>query len=58
MNVDSDGNASTIVAGYYKFGYATLLGGGYGVSGTVIMEINEEYTDKRDAGRDGLRNQE
>lgn len=28
MNVDSDGNASTIVAGYYKFGYATLLGGG------------------------------
>lgn len=28
MNTDSQGNASTILAGYYKYGVATLIGGG------------------------------
>lgn len=42
MNTDGEGNSSTILAGYYKFGVATLIGGGYGTSGTAIMEIYEE----------------
>ena len=29
MNTDNQGNASTILAGYYKYGVATLIGGGY-----------------------------
>lgn len=28
LNTDSAGNASTILAGYYKYGVATLIGGG------------------------------
>lgn len=28
MNTDNQGNASTILAGYYKYGVATLIGGG------------------------------
>lgn len=49
MNTDNQGNASTILAGYYKYGVATLIGGGYGTSGTIIIEINEEAdTDKCD----------
>ena len=27
-NVDDAGNAKTILAGYFKFGVATLIGGG------------------------------
>lgn len=27
MNTDNQGNASTILAGYYKYGVATLIGG-------------------------------
>ena len=30
INTDSEGNASTILAGYYKYGVATLIGGGTG----------------------------
>ena len=28
INTDNEGNASTILAGYYKYGVATLIGGG------------------------------
>jgi hypothetical protein len=28
MNTDSEGNAKTILSGYYKYGVATLIGGG------------------------------
>jgi len=28
LNTDNAGNASTVLAGYYKYGVATLLGGG------------------------------
>ena len=27
LNTDNQGNASTILAGYYKYGVATLIGG-------------------------------
>ena len=40
LNTDQDGNASTITAGYYKYGSKTLLGGEYGTSGTAIKENN------------------
>lgn len=33
------GVAPTILAGYFKFGTATLLGGGYGTTGTAVIEI-------------------
>ena len=42
INVDNQGNAPTIVSGYYKFGFATLLGGGYGVTGAAVIEICDE----------------
>lgn len=38
-----DGIAKTIVAGYYKFGAATLLAWG-GSTGTAIMEVYESDT--------------
>ncbi|MBO4924435.1 MAG: hypothetical protein J5382_09990 [Bacteroidales bacterium] len=41
MNTDSQGNASTILAGYYKYGVATLIGGGYGTSGTIVLVIED-----------------
>lgn len=47
INTDGDGNASTILAGYYKFGAATLIGGGYGTSGTAIIEIADDGEDRR-----------
>ena len=28
INTDKDGNASTILSGYFKYGVATLIGGG------------------------------
>ena len=43
INIDG-GCAKTIVAGYYKFGVATLLGDTFGTSGTAILEIYEEDT--------------
>lgn len=44
--INTDGEcAKTILAGYYKYGVATLLGGNFGTTGTVILEWNEEsYT--------------
>jgi hypothetical protein len=41
LNTDIDGNASTILAGYYKYGVATLMLGNYGTSGTIILEAYE-----------------
>lgn len=38
----SGGVAATILAGYYKFGVATLLLGDFGVTGTAVMEVYEE----------------
>lgn len=46
INTDSEGNAATILAGYFKYGVATLIGGRYGTSGTAIIEVYEE--DKTD----------
>jgi len=47
--INTDGRcAKTVVAGYYKFGVATLLGNTFGTSGTAILEI---YVDTdRDLG--------
>ena len=38
INTDEDGCSSTITAGYFKYGSATLLGGNYGTSGTAVVE--------------------
>lgn len=43
-NVDDNGNAKTVLSGYYKFGVATLIGGGYGTSGTCIIIVYEDYS--------------
>lgn len=49
INTDRGGVSKTILAGYYKYGCATLLGVNFGTSGTVIIEIYEESdTDKHD----------
>ena len=42
INVDETGNAKTVLAGYYKYGVATLLLGNFGTSGTVILETYEK----------------
>jgi len=44
LNVDADGNAKTVCAGYHKYGVQTLLTGDYGTTGTIVLEY--------DAGRD------
>ena len=41
INTDESGNAKTVLAGYYKYGCATLFAGDFGTSGTAIMEIYE-----------------
>ena len=38
INTDEEGNASTLTAGYYKYGSKTLLGDTFGTSGTAIKE--------------------
>lgn len=44
--INTDGEcAKTILAGYYKYGVATLIGGNYGTTGTVILEMYEEEDD-------------
>lgn len=59
INVDSDGLAKTVLAGYYKYGVQTLLTGQFGTSGTIVMEYGEyeegEYVggnDERASGQD------
>ena len=42
FNTDNEENAKTILAGYFKYGVATLIGGGYGTSGTIIIEWDED----------------
>lgn len=44
-NVDDEGNAKTILAGYFKFVVATLIGGTFGTSGTCIIELYENDSD-------------
>ena len=41
INTDEDGCAKTVLAGYYKYGVATLLLGNFGTTGTIVMEIYE-----------------
>lgn len=41
INTDREGVAKVVVAGYYKFGAATLLNWG-GATGTAIIEIYED----------------
>lgn len=48
VNVDEDGCAKTVLAGYYKYGCATLLGKTFGTSGTVVIEIEYEEKDTED----------
>ena len=48
LNTDEGGCAKTIVAGYYKFGCATLLGDTFGTSGTVVLEIDYGKEKERD----------
>lgn len=42
INTDKDDCAKTILAGYYKYGSATILGDTFGTTGTAVMEIYEE----------------
>lgn len=44
-NVDREGIAKTVLAGYYKYGVQTLLGENYGTSGTVVLEVYEDGSD-------------
>lgn len=53
MNVDREGVAKTVLAGYFKYGVQTLLTGDFGTSGTVVMEIYEEESDEPREGRHG-----
>lgn len=53
MNVDREGVAKTVLAGYFKYGVQTLLTGDFGTSGTVVLEIYEEESDERREGRHG-----
>ena len=34
--------SQTVLAGYFKFGFATLLGDTFGTGGTTIIEVEEE----------------
>lgn len=45
-NVDCDGVAKTVLAGYYKYGVQTLLTGNFGTTGTIVVEYEEN-----DSGR-------
>lgn len=42
INVDRDGLAKTVLAGYFKYGVQTLLTGNFGTSGTIVLECYEE----------------
>lgn len=46
INVDADGVAKTVLAGYYKYGVQTLLTGNFGTTGTIVMEYEDD-----DSGR-------
>jgi len=48
INTDKDGVAKTVLAGYFKYGCAVLLGDTFGTSGTAIMEVYEEDSSERD----------
>ena len=50
INTDRWGQlAKTVLAGYYKYGCATLLGKNFGTTGTIVLEIDEkDDSDKRD----------
>ena len=50
LNVDQDGCAKTVLAGYYKYGVQTLLTGDFGTSGTIVLEY-EDIADEPRAGR-------
>ena len=38
---DIDGVCPTVLAGYFKFGTATILGDNYGTTGAAVLEIYE-----------------
>ncbi len=44
LNTDEENNAKTILSGYFKYGVATLIGGEYGTTGTIVAELYEDYT--------------
>ena len=46
INVDREGLAKTILAGYFKYGTQTLLLGDYGTGGTAILEVYEKDSDQ------------
>lgn len=43
MNTDEQGCAKTVLAGYFKYGAATLIGLEYGTTGTVVMEVEDGH---------------
>lgn len=52
-NVDKEGVAKTVLAGYFKYGAQTLLTGNFGTSGTVVLEVYEDGEgDEYGGGRD------
>ena len=42
FNVDCDGVAKTVLAGYYKYGVQTLLTGNFGTTGTIVVEYEDD----------------
>lgn len=42
-NTDIDGNARTICAGYYKYGFETLHDNTFGTSGTSVKQYLQDY---------------
>ena len=42
IGTDEEGNAKTVMAGYFKFGFATLLGDTFGTGGTSVLEVYED----------------
>lgn len=45
INTDGIGLSKTILAGYYKYGCATILGDTFGTSGTAVMEVYDKTTE-------------
>lgn len=41
INTDKNDSALTIVSGYYKFGWETIIGKKFGVTGCAVMVIYE-----------------
>lgn len=47
LNTDEDGCSKTVLSGYFKYGFATLIGGEFGTTGTAIMEVYDSSDEPR-----------